>query len=129
MNRFVYEVLSSKGNDNTVYSIVIPSGIIGTEELLTEIAAHCGFPYFGFNWNALTDSLCDFHWRPEKKFCLMHSDLPELPEEERAIYIAVLLEVLATWQHDPEYTFTVVFPEPEREKVEAIVEKLLRDKA
>ena len=50
--------------------------IFDVDTLLHAFYQNCEFPsYFGFNWNALDDCLCDFHWKPAIGYVLIYRNL------------------------------------------------------
>lgn len=93
------------------FAAEVPAGITDSGALLTAIAERLLFPgYFGFNWNALSDCLRDFHWLPEGEVVLRHNDLPRVPESDLRVYLDVLAEAVTSWSHGGEQRFVVVFP-------------------
>jgi hypothetical protein len=53
--------------------------------------------YFGENWNAFLDCICDLDWIKDQDVFVVHYDLPHLSQEETAIYLNILLDAVATW--------------------------------
>lgn len=89
------------------------TGINGKEELMRQHNDKLLFPYFGFNWDALLDMLCDFHWIKQQKVVLVHDDLPILNEEDFRIYMEILIEAVESWYNcdaEEKHAFEVVFP-------------------
>ena len=91
------------------------SGINNKDELFEQLSKKLLFPdYFGFNWDALLDMLCDFHWVEQQRIVLAHDDLPVLEERELHTYLEILLDTIKSWQDwegSEKHNFEVVFPE------------------
>lgn len=60
------------------YCIRVPSGINSEKVLFDLFAEKGGFPYFGYNWDALDECLSDFQWLDHKydEVVIFHEDLP-----------------------------------------------------
>jgi RNAse (barnase) inhibitor barstar len=87
------------------------AGIHGKEALLAELEHVLDLPgYFGRNWDALSECLRDFHWRPERRIVLVHSEVPTLPPAESRIYLEVLDEAIRDWRESDEHELAVLFP-------------------
>lgn len=99
----------------------VDKGIIGLD-MLFEVLFRClVLPgYFGFNWNALSDSLRDLHWVKEHTIVLIHGDLPELEDADLYQYLDVLRESVLDWHGESEHSFRVRFPEDARTRIEEI---------
>lgn len=90
----------------------VPAGLRSAEDLLQALYDSLRFPgWFGFNWNALLDSLCDFHWTDMHRIVLTHQDLPDLdPSSDQLVYLEILAEAIARWGADKTRTLVVIFP-------------------
>lgn len=72
------------------------------------------FPrYFGWNWDALEECLCDLSWLPaDRPIVLVHEDLPfGAGGQNRAVYLDVLRDALAYWDSVEGRSLQVVFPQ------------------
>jgi hypothetical protein len=95
----------------STFVALVPAGVCEAPELLKALYERLELPgYFGFNWDALSDCLRDFHWRPEREVVLVHEDIPNLPEGELRTYLEVLCEALASWGPGETHRLRVVFP-------------------
>ena len=84
------------------------------------------FPdYFGHNWNALYDCLRDFHWTNQKDVVLIHSDLPNLGDNELRIYLTILQEAAASWKPDEPHTFIALFDPSLEKSIWSVLEMVL----
>jgi RNAse (barnase) inhibitor barstar len=93
------------------YVAHVPANIANKEELMRSLYESLQLPgYFGFNWDALSDCLRDFHWLEPRTVALVHADLPQLPPSERRTYLEVLAEAVDSWKPGEEHSFRVVFP-------------------
>lgn len=84
------------------------------------------FPYFGFNWDALTDSLCGLdEWMKEKTIIIINKETLSLKEEDFKIYIKVLYDVCELWELYPDVLqMKVYFPECYKNKIRKILENI-----
>jgi hypothetical protein len=68
------------------------------EALLARLAHALGFPeWFGGNWDALEDCLCDLSWRPGDGHVLVLRGGAALPTDELGVLIDVLASAAAYW--------------------------------
>ena len=97
----------------------VPKGISNVNDLLSAFFDILNLPgYFGFNWNALYDCLCDFHWIDQHKITIIHEDLPALSQEDLTIYLEILQDAVNDWKPGESHQLTVVFPKSYQEAVE-----------
>ena len=98
--------------------VVHLSDINNETELFEQFNKKLFFPdYFGFNWNALFDMLCDFNWIKQQRIVLVHDNMPILDEKELNIYLEILLDAVKLWEdwkEGEEHCLEVVFPEKAR---------------
>jgi RNAse (barnase) inhibitor barstar len=97
----------------------VPPGIRSKADLLQALATAGRFPdYFGNNWDALLDCLCDFGWVREKQIVITHSDVPlrAHPGECRT-YLEILREAHNDWAgssgHSKDAAARDLFPDHE----------------
>ncbi len=81
------------------------------EELLRALDQACGFPkYFGFNWDALADSLANFHWHRSNGYILIIKDLGSLSQVDLTTFLEIVKEVSELWANH-KIPFKVLVPE------------------
>jgi len=81
------------------------------DELFRQLFTVLKLPdYFGYNWDALSDCLRDFHWIDQKQIVLVHDECLALDEQSLGQYLRVLLEAVQDWKSDEEHSLSIVFP-------------------
>ena len=111
--RFISHTEASATNHEGTLRAIIPAGITSPTDLLRILATSLRFPaYFGHNWNALFDCLCDFTWLTEPRILIIHEDVPTLPSPHLDVYLKVLRDAIDSWlpETDP-HTLAVAFPD------------------
>jgi RNAse (barnase) inhibitor barstar len=90
----------------------IPPNVDKRQELFRRFQVQLAFPnYFGWNWDALYDLLCDFSWIHEKYITIIHSDLPmQLEKEDARTYLEILRDAVGSWKTSKEHELVVLFP-------------------
>ena len=69
------------------------------------------FPdYFGFNWDALSECIRDFHWITQQGIVLVHDELPAIDEASLLIYMNILIDAVNDWKEGEEHYLEIVFP-------------------
>jgi RNAse (barnase) inhibitor barstar len=70
------------------------------------------FPdYFGGNWDALWECICDLAWLPEGDVVLFHNDLPLSADRALLLtYLQILKDAVEKWKSDGRRRLIVVFP-------------------
>ncbi|MCY3821368.1 MAG: barstar family protein [Gammaproteobacteria bacterium] len=90
----------------------VPSGLGSKRELLEVLGSALDFPgYYGINWDALWDCLCDFEWLPEGDVVIRHEDLPlEGDSDSVRTYLSILEDSVEKWANSDERSLIIVFP-------------------
>jgi hypothetical protein len=74
------------------------NGAGGKEALLERIAAALAFPaWFGGNWDALEDCLCDLSWSKAAGHVLLLENAADLPAGDRGLLLEVLAAAAEFW--------------------------------
>lgn len=73
--------------------------------------------YFGYNWNALSDCLRDFHWLNQKQIILVHEELPQLSDSDLWEYLDVLSKCVNDWGNSEDHELVIMFPEAYRDQI------------
>lgn len=99
-------------SDNCDLIINIRKDINNNKELFDIFSSYLQFPtYFGQNWDAFYDCLCDLEHLHKNKILILHEDLPFKEfEEERKIYIEMLFDLGSFFSSDPIYKIDAAFP-------------------
>lgn len=86
------------------------------QDLLRALAEGLKFPpYFGHNWDALEECMCDLSWLGgESGVVVIHKHTPLTDDGQRATY----LDILRKAQANQRVPLRVVFPERSRAEVE-----------
>jgi RNAse (barnase) inhibitor barstar len=86
------------------------------QDLLRALASRLKFPnYFGWNWDALEECLCDLSWlKPQAGIVLLHKHLPLADLKQRQTY----LDILKRAQTAGQIPLRIVFPQSAQERLE-----------
>lgn len=119
-------VFDESGRANTPSPTVVaemPSGITTKATLLKELARHLRFPgYFGMNWDALDECICDLSWLPPGTILLRHLDLPLANDGADAkTYLSILAGAVRELSGSNTHALTVLFPLSTRERIVSLL--------
>jgi RNAse (barnase) inhibitor barstar len=92
---FVSEYRMVTDLDN--YSVIIPA-VHSKKELLDEYNKWLKFPYFGFNWDALWDLVCDFHWIAQRHIHIYHESVASMPVEDLQCFLEIITDACKSWE-------------------------------
>ncbi|URO01542.1 barstar family protein [Leclercia adecarboxylata] len=105
-----------------VFVVRIDPNIDLTDEFLRSLYYVLWFPgYFGFNWDALYDCLCDLSWLPCRKIVLLHDSLPQIPKLDLEIYFGILRDAVLDWKNNEEHELEVVLLNSDRHAIEKLL--------
>ena len=105
-----------------VFCARIDPEIKPSSELIKSLYYLLWFPgYFGFNWDALNDCLCDLSWIDSKKIAIIHEKLPELVDGENVIYLDILSHAVLSWQDDNTLDLEVYFKQEDKQQIEELL--------
>jgi len=96
MSAFIF---NSQYKPQAVHRAEVPAGIQNEAALLEALYNSLRFPdYFGGNWDALNECICDLSWLPPGDVILSHTDLP-LSEDRAALcaYLKILKRAIENW--------------------------------
>jgi Barstar (barnase inhibitor) len=89
-------------------------GATDKQSLLERLAPALGFPaWFGGNWDALEDCLCDLAWRAGDGHVFVLRDFQGLPPDDLGVLLDVLATSAAYWAGRGRPFFAVLL-DPER---------------
>lgn len=102
MFKYKNNIVSDVDIDST-FVVLISNPNESKEDLLNELKDKLLFPdYFGGNWDALYDCLCDLSWISKPSISLRHRHLPQLDDDNMKIYLNILIDTLCTWKTESE---------------------------
>jgi RNAse (barnase) inhibitor barstar len=96
----------------------VPASIRTEGQLLDLLADELRFPsYFGRNWVALFDCLCDLTWLSERRIVVAHEGIPRhMPQRTLATYVRILADAVEWWARHPQtHELVSLFPDAARE--------------
>lgn len=100
------------------YVAHIPASLSSKEELFVALIRELKLPaYFGKNWDALWDCLCDLSWIKSKRVLIVHADIPRLDNPAMTAYLNVLHQSCRDWMPMEDRQLLIVFPKDVREQV------------
>jgi RNAse (barnase) inhibitor barstar len=101
---------SSMADDADTVRVSIPETVSSALELMQIIAKELRFPaYFGQNWSALFDCLCDLSWLDKRRVIIAHESVPNITEQHLREYLRVLRDAVDSWRADPDQHELLVF--------------------
>ncbi len=98
--------------------IAVPANLKTKTDLLNFLAGAFPLPdYFGHNWDALEECLCDLSWLGSEKVLLVHRNIPleKAPADQR-IYLQILSHVAHELRR-----LAIYFPEVSRREITDIL--------
>jgi RNAse (barnase) inhibitor barstar len=101
----------------------IPRSIATKKALLAELDTGLSFPdYFGGNWDALWECICDLSWLRPVQVVVIHDDLP-LKDEPTQLqtYLSIMSDAIGYWANKPEHELIVVFPRETEQSVRTLL--------
>jgi hypothetical protein len=89
----------------------LPEEITTVDQLFQAYYELLEFPgYFGFNWNAMDECLCDLVWIKNRRVIIVHKALPSIEDSQVKIYLDVLAYCVREWKKDEAHEVIVAFP-------------------
>jgi hypothetical protein len=97
----------------------VPQNITRKPALLATIATQLSFPdYFGGNWDALEECICDLSWLPPGRVLVKHGDVPLVEDVRSAmVYVAILKGAARKMSKSEHHPLSIVFPAQCRDQV------------
>lgn len=109
-------------NQKDTFFCIISKEIDSKESLFNTLSRLLVFPnYFGSNWDALYDCLCDFHWISAYRVVIAHNILPKLSPAEMQIYLNILCDAIDVWQSDGGHLLEIQFRQDDESRVASFI--------
>jgi hypothetical protein len=90
--------------------IVLLNNIESVDDIFSQLDQKLNLPeYFGFNWNALYDCLCDLHWVMAKDLLIIHTGIFKLPGADLEAYTQLANDVADSWLNDDHHRISFIF--------------------
>ena len=105
--------------------LIIPENINDKSTLFDLYAQKLKFPdYFGWNWDAFLDCMVTIVLTEKERVNVIHKDLPfKADEEQRAIYLYALHQILQECNTAQHNKIVISFPEQARKTISGIETK------
>lgn len=111
-------------NPSNAFVARLPAHISGHQQFFNILFETLLLPgYFGFNWDALSDCLRDFHWIEKELIVIVHENLPEISLPELKIYIEILSDSVLDWKLEGEHQLEIFFPESVKEQLVSLLDE------
>lgn len=115
--KFVSKYISE---DDSVFGVRIPC-VRNKIELLEELNKKLHFPYFGYNWDSMTELLEDFYWITQYHIHIYHESVICVEEYELANYIDIIYDNYLWWNKYNDHQVLFLFSEEERPLLEKVI--------
>ncbi len=104
----------------------VPLKIPDRQALFNILAHDLDFPqYFGYNWDALYNLLCDLSWISQRRVVIIHEGLSfQLADKELRAYLELLIDAVKSWGSKESHELAVIFPLSSQKKVREILKML-----
>ncbi len=113
--KFMNQSASYESNDSFIAQI---ENINNEDYLFKELSEKLKFPdYFGYNWNAVYDCLCDLSWIQEREVVLIHLQPLNISRKTFKVYLEVLSDAVKSWENDTDKILIVIFPSSDRQEI------------
>ncbi len=91
--------------------INVPVEINEKNQLMKFYSKNLKFPsYFGYNWDALYDCLCDLNWLESNSIAIIHDELPHLNPCNLDAYVHLLQDVQKFWKNASHKRVKIIWP-------------------
>lgn len=116
-SKILYLTYFSLQTDENKYCAQICE-VFSKKQLLEELSYTLNFPYFGFNWNALYDLFCDFHWINQTDIYIFHYGISKMPRKDIDEYLKLVKDSCNDWnnnlRHNENHNVFFIFNESDK---------------
>jgi hypothetical protein len=97
-------------SNTNIKTVLVSKEITNKDDLLKSLHSELILPsYFGFNWDALSDCLKDFHWLKETEINIIHESGFKLEPKDMAVYFGILKDAIKSWDGSKDHTLKIFF--------------------
>jgi RNAse (barnase) inhibitor barstar len=109
----------------------VPTAVRDKAALFDELDRRLQFPdYFGGNWDALWECICDLSWLPHGPVVVRHKDLPLAGDVASAkIYLSILHDAVQQQSRSEHHCLVVVFPPKTRDQIAWLLRSAAHERA
>ena len=98
---FIFKPISYFHNAKDTHVVEVPTMCTTEREFFSKIKTSLDIPdYFGDNWDAFFDILCDLSWVHQYYVVLFHFNLPFVDNVKNSTYLDVLIDAIRVWDQD-----------------------------
>lgn len=94
--------------DNDNYPIILPP-IKDKFDLFKVYNEQAMFPYFGNNWDSLSELIEDFHWIQQFNIRIYHDGVTYLKDEDLVIYLRIMNNACEWWKRFPKHKLSRLY--------------------
>lgn len=118
-----YSKINEMPKKNYEVIVSIHKCINNKQDLFDLFATKLNFPiYFGKNWDALYDCLSDLTWMKEKRFLILHEDVPfHNMIKEKKCYINLLFDLKNSLKYNENLQIDIAFSCKYRNEIESVL--------
>ncbi len=117
---FVSEFLHPTDSGSYYADILV---VDSKDGLFEELNSKLAFPYFGFNWDALWDLYCDFHWIDRAEVYIYHHGVTQMPFQELSVYLGIVVDSCEEWKNYPQHNVHFIFNSNEKDLIMDVIKK------
>lgn len=107
---------------------ILPANVADESALLEAVGKSLNFPdYYGKNWDAFWDCVCDLSWINQRTVVLVHEDIPAVPHPVLLKYLSILADAIKDWGGSEPHELVVLFPVDTEARITSLLNADSRD--